>query len=99
MIINGIDNGMKKIHTNSMKTAISIPDDLFEKVERFARRNRYSRSKVFIMAVRVFLEKVENRKLLDDLNAAYGIDESPKEKKVRELGMKHFARIVSKEKK
>ena len=34
-----------------MKTAVSIPDDIFEKVERFARRARRSRSEVFAAAV------------------------------------------------
>ena len=34
-----------------MKTAVSIPDDIFEKVERFARRAGRSRSEVFSAAV------------------------------------------------
>ncbi len=99
MKLIGIDNGINAFHTTSMKTAISIPDDLFKKVDRFARQNKYSRSKVFIMAVRAFLEKMENKKLLDDLNAAYSIEETDEERKVRELGKRHFAEIVSRENK
>ena len=38
-----------------MKTAVSIPDDIFEKVERFARRARRSRSEVFSTALREYV--------------------------------------------
>jgi metal-responsive CopG/Arc/MetJ family transcriptional regulator len=33
-----------------MKTAVSIPDDVFEKVERFARRAKRSRSEELVLA-------------------------------------------------
>ena len=38
-----------------MKTAVSIPDDIFEEVERFARRARLSRSAVFSAALREYV--------------------------------------------
>ncbi|HEV8244991.1 MAG TPA: ribbon-helix-helix protein, CopG family [Polyangiaceae bacterium] len=38
-----------------MKTAISIPDELFERAEREAKRLRISRSELFARAVREFL--------------------------------------------
>ena len=40
-----------------MKTAVSIPDDVFEKVERFARRSRRSRSEVFSAALREYIAR------------------------------------------
>ena len=40
-----------------MKTAISIPDDVFEDAERFARRNRKSRSQLFSDAVREYVAR------------------------------------------
>jgi metal-responsive CopG/Arc/MetJ family transcriptional regulator len=40
-----------------MKTAVSIPDDVFEKVERFARRTRRSRSEVFSAALREYIAR------------------------------------------
>jgi len=40
-----------------MKTAISIPDDLFHDVERCTRRLRVSRSRLFADAVREYLAK------------------------------------------
>jgi len=40
-----------------MKTAISIPDDLFHEVERCSRRLRVSRSRLFADAAREYLAK------------------------------------------
>jgi hypothetical protein len=40
-----------------MKTAISIPDDVFEGAERLARRTKKSRSQLFSDAVREYLAR------------------------------------------
>jgi metal-responsive CopG/Arc/MetJ family transcriptional regulator len=40
-----------------MKTAVSIPDDVFEKVERLARRARRSRSEVFSAALKDYVAR------------------------------------------
>jgi metal-responsive CopG/Arc/MetJ family transcriptional regulator len=40
-----------------MKTAVSIPDEIFEKVERLARRARRSRSEVFSAALREYVAR------------------------------------------
>jgi hypothetical protein len=44
-------------YTPFMKTAISIPDDLFEEVERFSRRLKVSRSRLFTEAAREYLAR------------------------------------------
>ena len=44
-------------YTLGMKTAVSIPDDVFEKVERLARRSRRSRSEVFSAALREYVAR------------------------------------------
>ncbi|MCC6154546.1 MAG: hypothetical protein IT367_12340 [Candidatus Hydrogenedentes bacterium] len=40
-----------------MKTAISIPDDVFEEAERFARQTRKSRSQVYSEAVKEYVAR------------------------------------------
>ncbi|MBM4321726.1 MAG: ribbon-helix-helix protein, CopG family [Deltaproteobacteria bacterium] len=40
-----------------MKTAISLPDDLFERAERMTRRTRKSRSQLFAEALREYLAR------------------------------------------
>jgi metal-responsive CopG/Arc/MetJ family transcriptional regulator len=40
-----------------MKTAVSIPDDVFQRAERLARRTRKSRSQLFGDAVREYVAR------------------------------------------
>ncbi len=40
-----------------MKTAVSIPDDVFARAERLARRSKKSRSKLFADAVREYVAR------------------------------------------
>ena len=56
-----------------MKTAVSIPDDVFEKVERFARREKRSRSEVFSAALREYMARHAPDDVTDAINQA--IDE------------------------
>ena len=51
-----------------MKTAVSIPDDVFEKVERLARRARKSRSEVFSAALREYVARHAPDEITDALN-------------------------------
>ncbi len=44
-------------YTKSMKTAISIPDDVFKVAERLARRTKKSRSQLFSDAVREYVAR------------------------------------------
>ena len=55
-----------------MKTAISIPDPLFETTERVAKRLRLSRSEVFQRAVRAFVQAHDDSAVTDALNELYG---------------------------
>lgn len=80
-----------------MKTAISIPDEIFEEIEKFAKEHNYSRSEVFVIAVKEFLNHLESKKLLNALNKAYSVAESDEEKRLREKSKKHYARDVLKE--
>ncbi|MDH4164443.1 MAG: ribbon-helix-helix protein, CopG family [Nitrospirota bacterium] len=82
-----------------MKTAISVPDALFDEVERAAKENHVSRSEVFVIAVREYLEKRKAKKLLDDLNESLAVVESPEEYAVRRKSKQRYARTVLKERK
>ena len=44
-------------YTNGMKTAVSIPDDIFKGAERLARRFRKSRSRLFSEALKEYLAR------------------------------------------
>ena len=59
----------------SVKTAISIQKELFQEVNRLAEELHVSRSKLFVLAVRDFIKKNENKKIISQINKAF--DDSP----------------------
>jgi metal-responsive CopG/Arc/MetJ family transcriptional regulator len=52
-----------------MKTAVSVPDDVFERVERLARRAGRSRSEVYSAALREYVARHGPDEVTDALNA------------------------------
>lgn len=55
-----------------MKTAISIPDPLFDAAERLASQLGISRSELFQIAVKALLDEHEGEGITEALNAVYG---------------------------
>lgn len=51
-----------------MKTAVSIPDDVFEKVERLARRGKRSRSEAFSAALREYVARHSPDEVTEAIN-------------------------------
>jgi hypothetical protein len=58
-----------------MKTAISIPDDVFRRAEKYAKAKKLSRSELYTRAVRKLLDEQPLANLTDAYNAAFD-DES-----------------------
>ncbi len=58
----------------TVKTAVSLPEDLFAEVDRLAKEMGVPRSRVFVMALESFLERRRNQALLEALNQAYAED-------------------------
>lgn len=55
-----------------MKTAISIPDKVFEAAERAAAKLGISRSELYVNAVREYVEKYGQEDVTEKLNTVYG---------------------------
>jgi len=53
----GLDAALIRGHTFGMKTAVSIPDDVFEDAERLASRLHTSRSKLYARALAEFVAR------------------------------------------
>jgi metal-responsive CopG/Arc/MetJ family transcriptional regulator len=53
-----------------MKTAVSIPDDVFEKTERLARRTKRSRSRLVSDALREYLARHSPAEITEAVNKA-----------------------------
>lgn len=59
----------------NIKTAISIEKPLFEEIDALAEEMKVSRSSLFSIAAREFIQQRKNRKLLESINEAY--DDTP----------------------
>lgn len=59
-----------------MKTAISIPDAIFEEAERLARRTKRSRSDLYSRALADYLARHSSDKVTDAMNQALELLES-----------------------
>ena len=70
-----LDTGITIIHTVSMKTAISIPDPVFQAADKLARRLGISRSELYQRAIRRFLAEHSHGLVRAALDAVYGEDE------------------------
>ncbi len=57
-----------------MKTAISIPDPIFEAAEKLARRLGVSRSHLYSKAIDAFVEKYRYSGVREQLDAVYAVD-------------------------
>lgn len=67
-------------YTHGMKTAVSIPDDVFEKAERLARRMKQSRSDLFSQALAEYLARHTPDHVTNAMNqvcAEIGIELAP----------------------
>jgi len=55
----------------TVKTAISLPEALFQKADQLAEELNVSRSRLFVMAIERMLHEYESRKMLEALNIVY----------------------------
>lgn len=63
-----------------MKTAISVPDDVFQKAEQLARREGRSRSEVYSAALREYVARHAPDEVTDSIDRAMealGLDAHP----------------------
>ena len=57
-----------------MKTAISIPDPLFQAAELLAKEQGISRSELYSTAIRDYVSQHKNHKITEALNAIYSVE-------------------------
>jgi metal-responsive CopG/Arc/MetJ family transcriptional regulator len=63
-------------YTFDMKTAISLPDDLFSAADALAGRLGVSRSQLYATALAEFLSKHDERQITGLLDQVYGSEDS-----------------------
>ena len=67
----------------SVKTAISIQENLFEQAEMLARQMKISRSRLFVLALEDYIRRQQDRELLAQINAAYADEPDAAERTLR----------------
>lgn len=55
-------------YTNGMKTAVSIPDEIFRRAEHLARRTKRSRSRLFSDALQEYLARHSPDEITEAMN-------------------------------
>ena len=73
-------------YTFGMKTAISIPDEVFALAERFARQTRRSRSEVYSAAVREYVARHASDEVTEAMNRVCADVETASDKFVAAAG-------------
>ena len=68
-----------------MKTAVSIPDDVFEKAERFAKRAKRARSEVFAAALREYVSRHSPDEVTDAMDRVCS-ESGRSARRIRECG-------------
>lgn len=58
----------------TVKTAISLEDTLFAKIDDLAKELNLSRSRLIALAAEAYVEQYQNQRLLDAINNAYDND-------------------------
>jgi metal-responsive CopG/Arc/MetJ family transcriptional regulator len=59
-----------------VKTAVSLPDDLFQSAEAAARRLRVSRSELYAKAIAEYLKQQDDSAITERLNEVYSRQEA-----------------------
>jgi metal-responsive CopG/Arc/MetJ family transcriptional regulator len=79
---------------STVKTAISLRESLFEQVDALAQELDIPRSHVFVLAVEEFLQRYENRKLLEAIDEVYDDMRDREEKVYRDRMRQRHRRMV-----
>lgn len=67
----GLIHRYNQSYTQSMKTAVSLPDELFRSAEAAARRLRVSRSRLYAVAIAEFLQRGPSESITQRLDQIY----------------------------
>jgi metal-responsive CopG/Arc/MetJ family transcriptional regulator len=81
----------------NIKTALSIPENTFKEVDALAREMKISRSRVYVLAVEEFIERRQNRKLIEKINAAHADGPDPNEARRLHQTLRTHRQIVENE--
>jgi metal-responsive CopG/Arc/MetJ family transcriptional regulator len=75
-----------------MKVAISLPDDVYEAAEVLAKERGIPRSRIYVLALRSYLEQQRGEKIMEEYNEYYANEKAvidPVLKKLQAKALRH----------
>ena len=81
----------------TVKTTISLPEELFAKLEREAAESETPRSRFVAEAVAEKIKRIENERLIALYNEAYADDDDPDEKAFRTASAHYYREVLERE--
>lgn len=79
---------------HTMKTAISVDDDLITEADRTAREMGVSRSRLFSLAIESYLRNREHERILEQLNRVYAGEAGAADKRLAARIKGKFRRAI-----
>jgi metal-responsive CopG/Arc/MetJ family transcriptional regulator len=80
----------------NIKTAISLPESLFEQAEALSSELKVSRSRLMAIALEEFIRRHQNQQLLEKINSAYA-DFPDEEEQTIHAQLRHQHRKIAEE--
>ena len=71
-----IDAEYNQSYTPDMKTAISLPDEVFESAEQLAKRLGKSRSELYVVAINEYIDRNTDTFVQESLDRVYSRNDS-----------------------
>ena len=84
--------GYNSCYTKGVKTAISLPEDLFRMAEAAARKLKMSRSQLYATALAEYLERRKTSNITDRLNRIYSRESSDLDPALQSAQMRSLER-------
>lgn len=80
-------------YTRSMRTDVSLPDDLFEQAERLAKQRNLRRDELFAEALREYVARHDSDAVTDAINRVVDQEGSAVDPSLRAVARRTFERV------
>ena len=80
----------------SIKTAISIDEDLYKEVKNLSSKLKISKSQIFSQAVQYLIDKKTNLELLKKINESYSAELNEIDSEYLKAAKKSYSQIIDK---
>ena len=80
-----------------MKTAISLPDSLFERAERVAQAMKLNRSQLYAQALEAYLDRLDPEEITAAFNEVYSVESAALDPRLWEMQLASLSELTEDE--